>query len=150
MRKLFIICCLLSMSIVPCDLLFAQAEEIIPAATADELNPFVKMLEEVELRRYEKKKHWRKGDYPPYRFIGCDLNAKETRARLSYVKETEGARLEFFLVFFESFNNKWVFEFNDVVFVPELQYDGTETTLRDALKTRNKRYWFEWENIESE
>ena len=130
--------------------LFAQTdkkEEIVtPVATAEYSHPFVKMLEDIELNYIGDKKHWRKGDYPPYEFIRCDID--KGRARLSYKKE--GDQLEFYLVYFENLNGEWHFEFSDVVFQPKNQKDGSKTTLRDALKTRNKMYWFSSDKINIE
>jgi hypothetical protein len=122
--------------------LYAQTDKkegaITPIATAEHSHPFVRMLEDVELKYIGDKKHWRKGDYPPYEFIRCDID--KDRARLSYQKE--GNRLEFYLVYFEHYGGSWHFEFNDVIFLPKNQKDGSHTTLEHALKTRNKIYWF--------
>jgi len=128
--------------------LFAQTDKkekvITPVATTEHSHPFVKMLEDIELKYIGDKKHWRKGDYPPYEFIRCDID--KDRARLSYKRE-EGERLEFYLVYFINVDGTWYFDFSDVIFQPKKQKDGSETTLRDALKSRNKMYWFSNDNI---
>lgn len=128
--------------------LFAQTdkkEEVItPVATTEHSHPFVKMLEDIELKYIGDKKHWRKGDYPPYEFIRCDID--KDRARLSYKREEE-ERLEFYLVYFINVDGTWYFDFSDVIFQSKKQKDGSETTLRDALKSRNKMYWFPNDNI---
>ena len=132
------------------DNLFAQTDTtgkiITPVATAEYSHPFVKMLEDIELKYIGDNKHWRKGDYEPYEFIKCDID--EEQVRLAYKKE--GNRLEFYLVYFMSLDGNWQFDFSDVVFQPKQQKDGTITTLRDALKTRNEMYWFSSDNITSD
>ena len=124
--------------------LFAQAKKInetlIPVTTTDYSHPFVKMLEDVEMKSYENKKHWRKGNYDPYEFIRCDVDTE--RARLSYKKEKEENRIEFYLVYFVTFDGNWHLDFNDIAFQPKKQNNGTVTTLEHALKTKNKMYWF--------
>ncbi len=121
-----------------------EEEPVIPTATADYTHPFVKMLEEIEMRQYERTKHWRKGDYPPFFFLACDLDGN--RARLSYIREDE--KVEFYLAYFQEFNGKWYFQFNDVIFMPYVTADGRKPTLENALRTRNKRYWFAIDGIE--
>jgi hypothetical protein len=119
---------------------------VAPAATTEYSHPFVKMLEDIELKYMKDKKHWRKGDYPPYVFIRCDVDGD--RARLSYKKE--GSRMEFYLVYFEYFDGKWHFDFNDIAFQPKIQKNGSKTKLRDALKTKNKSYWFSEDKLGKE
>ena len=146
MKRIIYITILLITAFFLSDNLFAQTDKkegITPVATAEYSHPFVKMLEDIELKYIGDKKHWRKGDYPLYGFIRCDID--KDRARLSYKKE--GNRLEFYLVYFENFNGEWHFEFSDVVFQSKNQKNGSKTTLRDALKTRNEMYWFSKDNI---
>jgi hypothetical protein len=107
------------------------------------------MLEDIELKYMNGKKHWRKGDYPPYEFIRCDVDGD--RARLSYKKER--GQMEFYLVYFEYFeyfDGKWHFDFNDIAFQPKTQKNGSKTTLTDAIKTKNKSYWFSEDNLGTE
>lgn len=137
----FVFCLLLS--IAPTHL-FAQAssseEKISPVTTTEYSNSFVKLLEAVEMDYYKNKKHWRKGDYDPYTFIRCDVD--NDRARLAYKKEKDGDQIEFYLVYFVMIDNNWHFDFNDIVFQAKSQKDGSATTLKHAIKTRNKMYWF--------
>ena len=137
MKKIICIAAILMTALSINSTLFAQTdkkEKIIPAATSEYSHPFVKMLEDVELKYMKDKKHWRKGDYTPYEFIRCDVDGD--RARLAYKKE--GTQMEFYLAYFEYFDGEWHFDFNDVAFLPKKQKNGSETTLRDALKTKNK------------
>ena len=150
MRRNIYVAMLLITAFSSNDNLFAQTDRkegtITPIARAEYTHPFVKMLEDIELKYIGDKKHWRKGDYPPYGFIRCDID--KARARLSYQKE--GTRLEFYLVYFENYGGSWHFEFNDVIFLPKSQQDGFPTTLEHALKTRNKMYWFSSDIINME
>ncbi len=121
----------------------ARHKNIPVAATKDPNHAFVKFLEEIELNYFKGKKHWRKGDFPAYTFVQCDID--KDRARLSYKKE--GSGLEFYLAYFRKVGGLWYFDFNDVVFLAKKQNDGSATTLIHALKQRNSLYWFKSDKL---
>jgi hypothetical protein len=150
MKKIIFIAATLITAFLMSSNLTAQTDKkektIAPAVTTEYSHPFVKMLEDIELKYMKGKKHWRKGDYTPYEFIRCDVDGE--RARLSYKKE--GSQMEFYLVYFEYFDGEWHFDFNDIAFQPKLQKNGSTTTLRDALRTKNKSYWFSKDNLAKE